>query len=40
MQAFPEVDRAAWFGLEEAKEKIVASQIPLLERLEELLKRD
>ncbi len=40
MQAFPEVDRAAWFGLEEAKEKIVASQVPLLERLEELLKRD
>ncbi|BDY12036.1 NUDIX domain-containing protein [Hydrogenimonas cancrithermarum] len=37
---FPEVDRAAWFGLEEAKEVIVASQIPFLERLAELLRKN
>ncbi|MFI0843411.1 NUDIX domain-containing protein [Mesorhizobium sp. IMUNJ 23232] len=33
MEAFPEVDRAAWFRLAEASEKIVAGQRPLLERL-------
>ena len=37
MQSFPEVDRAAWFDIERAKETIVKSQIPFLERLEELL---
>ena len=36
---FPEVDRAAWFDLEEAKEKILPSQLPLLEELEGLLVR-
>lgn len=29
----PEVDRGAWFSLVEAKERIKATQIPLLERL-------
>ena len=33
-QEFPEVDRAEWFGLTEGKQKIKASQIPLLEELE------
>lgn len=33
MREFPEVDRAAWFCLEEAREKLVAGQVPLLERL-------
>lgn len=33
MQAFPEVDRAAWFGLAEASRKIIAGQRPFLERL-------
>ena len=33
MQEFPEVDRAAWFGLEEARLKMLPSQLPLLERL-------
>ena len=37
---FPEVDRASWFDLDEAKEKIVKSQIPFLERLEELLRNN
>jgi len=34
---FPEVDRGAWFTLPEAHERILASQRPLLERLEEKL---
>ena len=32
-QAFPEVDRAAWFDLETARRKIVKSQIPFLDRI-------
>lgn len=35
-QAFPEVDRAEWFTLEAAREKINAGQRPLLDRLEQL----
>jgi predicted NUDIX family NTP pyrophosphohydrolase len=34
---FPEVDRAAWFSLEEAKDKLLPSQLPLLEELETML---
>lgn len=34
MQEFPEVDRAAWFGLEAARRKMLPSQLPLLARLE------
>ena len=33
MQEFPEIDRAAWFDLPTAREKIVKSQLPLLDRL-------
>jgi len=33
MQEFPEVDRAGWFGLDEARRKIMPGQAPLL-RLE------
>ena len=33
----PEVDRAEWFGLDAAREKINPGQVPLLDRLEELL---
>jgi predicted NUDIX family NTP pyrophosphohydrolase len=36
MQSFPEVDRAAWFSLAEAREKINAGQCALIDRLEEL----
>jgi predicted NUDIX family NTP pyrophosphohydrolase len=32
-QEFPEIDRAAWFPLEEARIKILAGQVPLLEQL-------
>ncbi len=35
--AFPEVDRAGWFALEEAGEKIIEGQRPLLDRLEALV---
>jgi predicted NUDIX family NTP pyrophosphohydrolase len=33
MQEFPEVDRAAWFDLDEARRMILPSQLPLLDRL-------
>jgi predicted NUDIX family NTP pyrophosphohydrolase len=35
-QTFPEVDRAEWFTLPVARKKIIDSQRPLLDRLEEL----
>ena len=35
IQQFPEIDRAAWFDLARAREKIVASQQPFLDRLAE-----
>lgn len=37
LQDFPEVDRVEWFAVEAAREKIVAGQRPLLDRLTELL---
>ena len=36
-QEFPEVDRASFFSLEEAKQKVNPAQIPLLERLRGLV---
>ena len=33
VREFPEVDRAAWFSLEEAREKLIAAQAELLSRL-------
>lgn len=33
----PEIDRAEWFALPQAREKINAGQVPLLERLEDAL---
>lgn len=38
-QEFPEVDRAAWFALAEAKAKIAKGQVPFLEQLERMLAR-
>jgi predicted NUDIX family NTP pyrophosphohydrolase len=35
MMEFPEVDRGAWFNLPEARERILASQQPFLDRLVE-----
>lgn len=36
-QSYPEIDRAAWFTLDEARSKMLASQLPLLALLEEML---
>jgi predicted NUDIX family NTP pyrophosphohydrolase len=36
-QEFPEVDRAGWFGVDEARRKIMPGQAPLLEELARLL---
>jgi predicted NUDIX family NTP pyrophosphohydrolase len=33
VQEFPEIDRAAWFGLDEARSKLVKGQVPFLDRL-------
>ncbi|WP_448627788.1 NUDIX domain-containing protein [Geodermatophilus sp. URMC 64] len=33
MQEFPEIDRAAWVGVDEAREKLVKGQLPFLDRL-------
>ena len=33
MREFPEVDRAAWFSVDEAREKILKGQLPILEEL-------
>ncbi|SFP53606.1 Predicted NTP pyrophosphohydrolase, NUDIX family [Geodermatophilus dictyosporus] len=37
VQEFPEVDRAAWFGVDEARAKLVGGQVPYLQRLLDLL---
>ena len=34
MASFPEVDRAEWFALAEARRRILAGQMPLLDELE------
>jgi len=36
MREFPEVDRAQWFELAVAREKITPAQVALLDRLEQL----
>ncbi len=36
LQSFPEVDRAAWFPMAQARAKILPSQTPLLDALEKL----
>ena len=33
---YPEVDRAAWFTLDEAREKILPSQLPILDAFERI----
>jgi predicted NUDIX family NTP pyrophosphohydrolase len=38
MQAFPEIDRAEFFSIEEAERKIKAAQKDFLDRLQELIK--
>jgi predicted NUDIX family NTP pyrophosphohydrolase len=36
MRSFPEIDRAEWFGLKAARDKINPGQLPFLDRLEQL----
>jgi predicted NUDIX family NTP pyrophosphohydrolase len=36
-QSFVEIDRAAWFSLAEARQKLIAGQLPFLDRLAALL---
>ncbi|SFL39383.1 Predicted NTP pyrophosphohydrolase, NUDIX family [Geodermatophilus ruber] len=37
IQEFPEIDRAAWFGIEQARAGLVKGQVPYLDRLLERL---
>jgi predicted NUDIX family NTP pyrophosphohydrolase len=37
MIEFPEVDRGGWFAIHDAKEQILKSQAPFLDRLQHLL---
>src|SRR5688572_24489499 len=39
LQEFPEIDRAAWFGLDAARPKLVKGQVPFLDRLREAVAR-
>jgi predicted NUDIX family NTP pyrophosphohydrolase len=34
--SYPEVDRAAWFGLDEARRRILPSQLPILDAFQRL----
>ena len=36
MQEFPEIDRAAWFSIAEARIKMLSGQIPFLDELEKI----
>lgn len=37
IQSFPEVDRASWFSIAQARKKILKSQLPFLDELEKIL---
>jgi predicted NUDIX family NTP pyrophosphohydrolase len=39
MQRFPEIDRGAWFAIAEAKKRMHAGLVPILEELERLIGR-
>jgi predicted NUDIX family NTP pyrophosphohydrolase len=39
IQQFPEIDRAAWFPVDTAREKLVKGQLPFLDRLLAALER-
>lgn len=38
-QQFPEIDKAAWFSLEDARTKLLKGQIPFLDRLTDMLQK-
>lgn len=40
MQSFPEVDRAAWLGLDEARNKLNPAQVPLINEIEKVLREN
>jgi predicted NUDIX family NTP pyrophosphohydrolase len=40
VSAFPEIDRAAWFTLAEARGKLIEAQTPFLDRLRQALEDD
>jgi predicted NUDIX family NTP pyrophosphohydrolase len=40
LASYPEVDRACWYDLEEARAKILPSQLPLLDVLEQALAQE
>jgi predicted NUDIX family NTP pyrophosphohydrolase len=37
VQSFPEIDRVEWFGMHEAREKILPSQLDLLDQIQQLV---
>jgi predicted NUDIX family NTP pyrophosphohydrolase len=37
LRQFPEVDRVAWYGLQDARAKLLPAQVPFLDRLEQAL---
>jgi len=37
MQSFPEIDRLRWFGLDEARVKLIAGQVPFIDALQRTL---
>ena len=37
VQSFPEVDRVGWFGVGDAKSRVLKAQVPFIDRLIELL---
>ena len=38
LQAFPEIDRVAWFDVTAARAKLIEAQVPFLDRLEEAVR--
>ena len=37
LREYPEIDRAAWFGLDDARRAVVRGQVPFLDRLTQVL---
>jgi predicted NUDIX family NTP pyrophosphohydrolase len=37
LQTFPEIDRVGWFGVDEARTRLVKGQVPFLDRLVEVV---
>lgn len=37
MQSFPEIDRVRWYGLDEARRKLIAGQAPFIDALQRTL---